>query len=111
MCEPGCDSKFDTKPCMCYANRLSLDIDNDQTCMYEDNGVLYPCDPKCCRSGAGCPGQCEDTKPNEPQALNPQAPMRYKAKDPRHQNINTVVTIVMWIFLWLAIVSTLSLFL
>lgn len=108
MCDTTCSDEFRNRACFCYANINSLDPDADQTCMYDDEGILLPCDPGCCKKGAMCPGQCPGVKAFQPEASHSDAPIRFKTENKEFRGKG--ITIMLWILLWLAVVSTASLF-
>ena len=61
--------------CQCYL------IEDNQVCAYEDmqTGFVKKCDPGCCNSGKGCPGECagalENTPPYKKAVMNKATPI------------------------------------
>ena len=73
----NCNSTCDTEErCYCYTNHFSTDPTMSQTCAREDiYGRIIKCQPGCCNSNTGCPGQCTNALMIEPERINENVPI------------------------------------
>jgi hypothetical protein len=73
-----CTTAFANKDCKCYvrSGTQKENYNTDQFCAFmTDEGILEGCDEGCCNNGKGCPGQCDNVPPQEPEAFDTSIPL------------------------------------